>query len=79
MSKRKTAAVVNYPESMKDLYYQILRDLKYECVEHIADIAGVHENTLRYWMRGHTKNPRIDTLLSVAAALGYELTWTRSS
>ena len=39
----------------------------------IAEDAGVHHTTLKYWLSGRTLFPRSDTLYKVATALGYDI------
>lgn len=43
-------------------------------IRKLADDAGVHYMTLYSWRYARTTHPRINTLVKVAAQLGYELT-----
>lgn len=42
-------------------------------VEALAEEAGVAPATLYFWLTGHVKKPRIDTVHKVAHALGFDL------
>lgn len=56
-----------------------LWELKGEAeMRHLADCAEVHFTTLYNWRSGVVSKPRIDTLVKVAHALGYELCWKRT-
>ena len=48
----------------------ILRDY---CIASVSDACGVAEGTMYRWLDGVTRKPRLDTIVKVANALGYEL------
>ena len=51
-----------------------LKDILQEyVVADVALVAGVGEATIYFWLDGTTRKPRLDTIVKVAAALGYEL------
>lgn len=61
-------------ELLRDLLKAIMRSPL--GMDAIAELSGVHLNTLYYWQIGRTRSPRIDTMEKVARAIGmrFELT-----
>lgn len=43
----------------------------------LAAEAGISPSTIRNWLNGRTLSPRLNTLLAVADALGYDLRLVR--
>lgn len=60
------------------LYKQICIDLQGECLKDLADRAMCSDSTLRNWRDGRTISPRVITLMNVAEALNYKITWRRA-
>lgn len=42
-------------------------------IQSVSDVSGVAVCTLYFWLDGTTRKPRLDTVIKVATALGYEL------
>lgn len=42
-------------------------------IQSVSDTSGVATATLYFWLDGTTRLPRLDTVIRVADALGYEL------
>ena len=42
-------------------------------IKSVSDLSGVATPTLYFWLDGTTRKPRLDTIIKVAQALGYEL------
>lgn len=42
-------------------------------MEALAKRAGIANATMYFWLAGHTKHPRIDTIHKVASALGFDI------
>lgn len=63
--------------------YKVFEDIKIElhfrCVHDVAESACVSPSTLRNWMEGRTRTPRIDTLYRVARAMGFSIVLKRNS
>jgi len=43
----------------------------------VAQTAGVATSTVYFWLEGKVKTPRLDTVVKVADAIGFELTLRR--
>lgn len=59
-----------------ELFYEIIRDLSLLTDLQRGDVAeasGVGKSTLYFWMCGPTFNPRLNGVIKVAYALGYDL------
>lgn len=48
-------------------------------IEYLANAANVCQATLYNWCDGTTQHPRLTTVVKVAKAMGYEVTFTRIS
>lgn len=48
-------------------------------VESVAEVAGVAPSTIYFWLDGHTKCPRLDTIVKVAGAVGWEISLEHKS
>lgn len=54
--------------------FEELKDILYEYnSQSVAESAGVATSTIYFWLDGQTRKPRLDTIVKVAAAVGYEL------
>jgi len=62
---------------LQDLFHQVCIDLQSECLADLADRAMCSSSAIRNWRDGKTKSPRVITLMNVAEALGYQITWTK--
>lgn len=60
-----------------DQIVDILHDYRDGQLKQVADAACIHHMTLYWWKTGVTLRPRIDTLVAVAAVLGYEIELVR--
>ena len=55
------------------IYEDIKSELKGYNIESVAENSGVAPATIYFWLNGTTKKPRLDTVVRVAKAIGYEL------
>jgi len=57
--------------------YEVFEDLKGALqeynIESVAEVAECSPTTLYNWLSGFTTKPRIDTLVKVAEAVGYDV------
>lgn len=62
---------------LAELYKVLQHDLKYLCLQDVADKANCSASTLRNWRDLKTKSPRIQTVMAVAPVLGYIIAWRK--
>ena len=59
------------------LVMPIFEELKEELqdwnIESVAECAGVSNACIWYWLEGKVKKPRLDTIMRVADAIGFDL------
>ena len=56
-----------------------LKELVWEYnIEYLAGAAGVCQATLYNWCDGTTQHPRLTTVVKVAKAMGYEVTFVKT-
>lgn len=55
------------------LFCEVLARLEGRDLAEVAELAGVHYNTLWWWLNGDTSSPLFNNLVKVANVLGYEL------
>ena len=59
------------------LVLPIFEELKDELqawnIESVAECAGVSNACIWYWLEGKVKKPRLDTIMKVADAIGFDL------
>lgn len=74
----KSTALKNVfsPTQEYEIFVQICTLLKEWNIPSVASAAEVCPATIYNWMDGTTVTPRLDTIVKVAQAIGYELTLT---
>lgn len=66
-------------DSEFDLFLELIEILTPLDLAAVANEAGVCYGTLWQWLYGSTTKPRLDTLVKVAGAVGYDLVLVRSA
>lgn len=69
---KKLTRLIPEAEQIK-LFEDLKGILNGYCVESVAEASGVATSTLYFWLDGKTRKPRLDTIVKVADALGYQL------
>ena len=73
--KKRTKIEVQQSRMLKELVRHIPRT--WEGMQDLAHQANVSPVTLWYWVEGRTISPRINTMIKVATALGYDIGLTK--
>ena len=55
------------------IFEELKEELQEWDVESVAECAGVSNACIWYWLEGKTKKPRLDTIMRVADAIGFDL------
>jgi len=55
------------------LFEDLCNELYGYSVESVADSANVAPSTIYFWLDGTTKKPRLDTIVKVANAIGFDI------
>lgn len=59
--------------SSEGVFEQLKEELANWHTPSVAEASGVSPQTIYYWLDGHTKLPRLDTVVRVAEAIGLRL------
>lgn len=73
----KEVTLDNKRNPIQELFFDIIMDLAALTDEQRGDVAeasGVGKSTLYFWTHGETFDPRVNNVIKVAWALGYEIT-----
>jgi DNA-binding phage protein len=72
VAKAKLKHLISEAETIK-IFEEVKDILKDYSIQSVADVSGVRTSTMYFWLDGTTRCPRLDTIVKVAKAMGYEL------